>query len=74
MKITIDDFKTGWVGLSLAFRPQEIDLFIERLAALRSGNAGHFHCHATDFEGENGVADVEVSLMGEQEVDNLAIE
>jgi hypothetical protein len=73
MKASLEKFESGWVGLSLGVRPAEIDTLIAKLEALRNGNLGHFHLRNDDLSGQPGLADVEISLMGD-EVDNLRVE
>ncbi|GHC14359.1 hypothetical protein [Cerasicoccus arenae] len=74
MKSKIEHFSGGLSGISFSFREHEIDLLIERLQALKSRKIGHFHFRSDSFESEQGIADVELSMMGEHEDDEMSIE
>jgi hypothetical protein len=74
MKIELEEFESGWAGLRIACKGHEIDELIRLLTALRNEQVGHFHCRSLFLENENqGVADIEFSLLGECEVDNAAV-
>jgi hypothetical protein len=70
MRCEIEKLKTGWFQLYLRFRPSELDGLMASLRRLEAG--GHFHAASTDHEG-NGVADIEISLMGADEKDNMKL-
>lgn len=74
MRAKMDKFKSGWVGLSFALRPTEIDQLTSMLSRLKNRDVGHFHFRNDDFSSQEGVADVEFSVMDEAERDNLKIE
>lgn len=74
MKAAVDDPGTGWVSVSLALEPAEVEVLVRRLEELRSGEVAHFHLRTDDFSPDVGVADVEFSLMGSGERDNMRIE
>jgi hypothetical protein len=74
MRGTYETLKDGWVGLTIAVGTQEIEVLIERLRALKSGEIQHFHFRCDDFSADAGVADVEISLKGENECDNMSVE
>lgn len=73
MRYAVDRFKSGWLGLSLALRPGEVDSLISLLESLKDGSCGHFHMAAKDYSGSKGIADIEFSLQGEEETDNMVI-
>ena len=73
MRCEIEDFKTGWFGLQLAFRPEEIDKLIANLQELKAGGLGHFHFRRDDWDDVPGAADVEISLLGPEEQDNMNV-
>ncbi len=73
MRYALDQFESGWIGVSLALRPGEVDSLISLLESLRDGVNGHFHLAATDYSGNKGIADVEFSLQSETEADNMTI-
>lgn len=70
----VTNLETGWVSVSLAVRPDEVDKLIDTLRLLKDGEVSHFHLRCDDFEPETGLADVEVSLMGSTEVSNMSID
>ncbi|MEN0040676.1 MAG: hypothetical protein AAF764_04995 [Pseudomonadota bacterium] len=62
MRVDLEDFGTGWVGLQIGIEDQEIDKLIGLLASLRTGDLDHFHIFSTSFEEQkNGVADIQFS-------------
>jgi hypothetical protein len=69
----LHDFKTGWHGISIALKPSEIAGLIDRLKQLESSKLGHFHFRS-DFSQDGGIGDVEISLMGDEERDNLTLD
>ncbi len=69
MNAKIEDFKTGWYGISISIRENEIDFFIDQLTELKESKNQHFHISSTS-EGDEGVVDIEFSLQ-ENEVDNM---
>jgi hypothetical protein len=66
-------FESGWIGMYLALRPGEIDTLISWLGSLKQGADRHFHLTATDWSGDPGIADIEIGLQGEDEIDNMAV-
>ena len=73
MRCEIEDFKIGWFGLQLAFRPDEIDRLIANLQELKAGTLGHFHFRKDHWDEATGVADIELSLLGPDEQDNMTV-
>jgi hypothetical protein len=74
MLVAHEQFESGWLGLSIALREDEIDQLIERLRSLQALDIAHFHFRRDDFDAIPGVADVEISLRGETEPDNMMLE
>ena len=74
MNTKLEKFDSGWVGLSLALRAEEIDLLLRRLNELKSGDIKHFHFRNEDFESQEGVADIEITTIGEDEPSNMIID
>jgi len=60
MEITLEDFKTGWFGLSIALTDEDIARLIQHLEQLRTSK-DHFHIRNNTFEGVGGIGDVEFS-------------
>lgn len=73
MKTSIEDFKTGWYGVSLGLREAELDDFIQNLQGLRSHGSGHFHARST-FAADGGIADIEFYLVAEECRDDMILD
>jgi len=71
MKSTVEKFESGWIGIGFALRPDEVDEMIALLTSLKTGKLDHFHLRNDDFSGDEGIADVEFSIKGVGEADNL---
>ncbi len=74
MKARMHNPGTGWISVSIAFNDREIEELIGKLRALKSGELGHFHFRREEFEDGQGIADVELSMMGSTEVDDMILE
>lgn len=74
MNTKLERFESGWLGISIALRDEEIDLLLRRLTQLKSGDIRHFHLRNDDFHSDEGVADIEITTIGEQEQDNMTID
>ena len=74
MNVTLETFDSGWIGLSIALGHSEIDVLIQRLNELKSGELGHFHFRCDNFDAAEGVADIEITTNGVGDVDNLTIQ
>jgi hypothetical protein len=72
MRYSLERFPSGWIGLSLSLRPEEVDRLISLLQAIKS-EGGHFHFAATDWSENDGLADVEIDIQGESETDNMTM-
>lgn len=72
MYASLEDFKTGWYGVSLALTRSDIDRLIDALTTLKS-TKGHFHLRS-DFQGSGGIGDVEVSIQSDHEDSNLTLD
>lgn len=73
MHVELKDFKTGWYGVLMKMQEKEIGTLITMLEKLRKREIGHFHFYS-DYEAERGIGDIEVSMQGEQEPDNMFID
>ena len=69
----IENYKTGWYGIRLRFDSEEIKKLIESLQLLNEGEFGHFHFENLDFTRKEGIADIEISLKGKDEHDNMSV-
>ena len=74
MEAKLEKFDSGWVGLSLALNVSEIEALITRLRNLSSGDIGHFHIRNDDFSADEGVADIEISMIVDMGHGSLSIE
>ena len=72
MRGEIETFSTGWSQLSLRLRRSDIELLVKALQQLREDS--HFHLRGLFPDGAvpPGVADIEISLQGDAEADNLS--
>lgn len=73
MKLETISTENKWPSLSLRLSGKEVDKLIERLTALKDGKIEHFHISETEFKSDSGIADIEVSIKGENEADNTEI-
>ena len=71
MFVELEDFKTGWYGINISLRNDEIDVIIERLIKLKKDSNQHFHI-SSDYEGDGGVGDIEINVK-ENGQDNMSI-
>ncbi len=71
MYVEIEDFKTGWYGINISIRKNEIDILIDQLNQLKKDKQQHFHI-SSDYEGESGVGDIEFNIQ-ENGTDNMSI-
>jgi len=72
MNARIEDFGTGWFGIILALKSEEIDALVDKLQKLKAGTTSHFHFRS-DFTADGGVGDVEITLQSASP-DNMTIE
>lgn len=74
MRCELERFDSGWHGMYLRLRPQEVTALIDALKRLQE--LEHFHLRAIfdDDVSKPGVADVEIALQGEHESDNLRLD
>jgi len=70
MRCEIEDYKTGWFQVFLRFKPEEIDGVINALRSLKEGD--HFHL-TNEHEESSGVADIEISIQGIKESNNMRL-
>lgn len=71
MLVEIENFNTGWYGINISIRKNEIDVLIKQLKKLKDSEEQHFHI-SSDYEGEFGVGDIEFNLL-EDGIDNMSI-
>lgn len=72
MQSDIEDFKTGWYGISLGVKSEEIDQFISALQELKKEKT-HFHFRS-EFKGQGGIGDIEIYYQTDDQSSNLTIE
>ncbi|HMO85940.1 MAG TPA: hypothetical protein PKC18_13585 [Lacipirellulaceae bacterium] len=73
MNVFHETFESGWLGVYVALTREEAAALIDRLHRLIDGRIDHFHFGRDDFASDAGVADIEFSLRGETEPDNMII-
>lgn len=71
MFVTIENYKTGWYGISIGIGPNEIDLLINQLTRLKKDPDQHFHI-TSNYEEEGGIGDIEFYIQDEEK-SNMAI-
>ena len=69
MHVEIEDFKTGWYGLTIGLKKNEINQLISALKALQKKD-NHFHIRG-DYNGPGGVGDIEFYIQDENQQNNL---
>ncbi len=72
MRAKIEDFKTGWFGLTIGVKNSEVDLLIDALKKIKYSQ-GHFHMRS-DYNGSVGVADIEFYAQNENEPNNMELD
>ncbi len=72
MQSEIEDFKTGWYGISLGVKSDEIDQLIAALQKMKKEKT-HFHFRS-DFEGTGGIGDIELYYQANDQGSNLTID
>lgn len=70
MRTKLNDWKNGWFGVELSIRPEEIDRLIKLLQRIKDDPDQHFHI-SSDFTGESGIGDIEVSIQQTDEPSNM---
>lgn len=74
MNVRTTNLENGWSLVGVGLRKHEIDSLIDSLQRLRDGSIGHFHLHADfDHESPSLIGDVEISLAGDDEPDNMKL-
>jgi hypothetical protein len=73
MRGEIERFSTGWSQVNIRFRRDELDKLIDALRQLKTDET-HMHLRSTFEASEPGIADIEISLQGPDEKDNLSLE
>ncbi len=72
MKVQIEDFETGWYGLSLGVKKEDIKALIKAFKQLEE-NQNHFHLR-NNMEGNSGVADIEIFFQEDSEENNMDLD
>lgn len=75
MRVDIEDFRTGWFGLGVGLRPNEIARLIEALIRLRDSTPKHPHFHiVSKCDGPTpAVADIEFYILPDDQADNAQL-
>jgi len=72
MKADIEDFKTGWYGVTLGVNSEDIDDLISALKQLKESRS-HFHFRS-NYEGNGGIGDIEIYLQPSEDPSNLELD
>lgn len=72
MNVQVEDFKTGWFGITIGLKKKDIDQMIKCLKRLQS-TKDHFHFRSTG-KTEKGVSDVEFFWADDNSSDNMEID
>lgn len=72
MLVKIEDFKTGWFGLSIGIKKSQVDNLIEALQKFKT-EKGHFHLRS-NYEGSSGVGDIEFYPLNDNVPDNMELD
>jgi len=72
MEVKIEDFKTGWYGITVGLKDDQIDKIINALKLLKKSK-DHFHFRS-NYVGEGGVGDIEFFWMENSSRDNMEID
>lgn len=72
MKADLEDFGTGWCGIHVGLKSNEIDQLIAALHELKKEKT-HFHFRSS-FEGDSGIGDVEIYFQPDDQPSNMEIE
>ena len=59
MFVELEKFNTGWVGLKIGLKGEEIEHLIQNLQMLKENPSQHFHI-ANNFKEKTGVIDIEI--------------
>ncbi len=71
MYVELENFETGWYGVSLGLKKEEIDGLIEQLMNLKTHLGQHFHL-TSYYKGEGGIGNIEFYVQ-EKYDDNMTI-
>ena len=72
MNVNLEDFKTGWYGVTIGLNTQEIDRLIDALTAIKKDKS-HFHLRS-EFDGDGGVGDIEIYWEENDISSNMTLE
>ena len=74
MRTEIEDFGTGWYGIRLQLKDEDIDRLIEFLRAVKADPAYHFHVFSTAMDDQKcGIADIEFAIQSDDVVNNADV-
>ena len=62
MRVDIEDWKNGWLGIDIGIRQDEINRLIDLLRVLERKPDQHFHI-SSDYEGTGGIGNIRVSVL-----------
>lgn len=74
MEANLEDFKTGWFGLQVGLKAQEIDQIIDLLKQVKNRELDHFHARSDFNDPREGIGDIEFYLAGNDAKHNLSLD
>ena len=70
MHVKLEDWKNGWLGISIGIDPHEVDRFIELLKMIKDEPDRHFHI-SSDYKATGGIGDIEIFVRSANEKHNM---
>ena len=70
MRVDVEDWKNGWMGVDIGLSRAEIDALIARLQMLKAEPDQHFHI-STDYKGAAGIGEITLYVKETDQVDNM---
>jgi len=71
MRVTLEDWRNGWVEIEVGLSVQDVDLLIASLQMIKADPDQHFHA-TSEFVGEGGVGQITFQIQQASEKDNLS--
>ncbi len=73
MKVNMNDFGTGWFGVEVGVKKEEIDQLIKLLSELKEGHFDHFTIANKSETQPSGIENFEIFLIDKRNEDNMQI-
>lgn len=72
MKLTREDFETGWTEVAMGLSSHEVDRLIQMLQLIKQDPNQHFHC-SSNHEDDSRIAGVDFYIKQATDSDNATI-